>query len=160
MDEFLHGVLFAAAIEALLALGFVLAARAKSRRSTGTPRFVRRGSRGYRNLVVALCLSLLVLVLVARAPHLALLLALLGGAAGSLWLVPRQADELYGSTGVQRGWRSRRFEELEEWRLTGDHLRFRIERTWLAVGLPAGEHAAARALLEERCPGRESRFSC
>ena len=50
-------------------------------------------------------------------------------------------------------------EELEEWRLTGDHLRFRIGPTWLAVGLPAREHAGVRELLLERRPEAESRFS-
>lgn len=141
-----------------MALVLVLAVRAKHRRSTGALRRVACDSRAWRNTASPLLAAVLVIALSAGIPHPSLVVTLMVASAACLWLRPHPGDEIYGELGVQRGWRSRRFEELEEWRLTGDHLRFRIGDAWLAVGLPSDQHASARELLVERCGERESRF--
>ena len=74
------------------------------------------------------------------------------------WFAPGFNDAISGESGVQRGWYARRYEELEEWRLTGEHLRFRLSGEWTAVPLPAGEQPRIRELLTQVCPERESRF--
>jgi hypothetical protein len=159
MDEFLHGVLFIATLEMVLALGLILSVRAKHRRTTGKVRFVHRKRRALLAVALPLLALLLACTLITGAPHAALVVRLVLATGVCIWLRPRAGDEVYGSSGVQRGWRSRRFEQLEEWRLTGDHLRFRIGGEWLAVGVPVAEQSAARELLQARCAERESRFS-
>ncbi len=74
------------------------------------------------------------------------------------WLTPGSADAVLGETGVRRGWSSRRFAELDEWRLTGDHLRFRLEGEWTSVPCPSAQHLRVRALLAESNAAAESRF--
>lgn len=72
---------------------------------------------------------------------------------------PDFSDQICGDRGVRYGWYLRRFEDFEEWRLTGEHLRFRLFGIWRAVPLPPERHEAFRPLLEEKAPGRESRFA-
>jgi hypothetical protein len=67
-------------------------------------------------------------------------------------------DATSGETGVRRGFYARRYEELEEWRLMGEHLRFRLFGEWTSAPLPASEHPRIRAKLESLCPERESQF--
>ena len=67
-------------------------------------------------------------------------------------------DAVLGDCGVQRGWLSRRFEELEEWRLAGDHLRFRLQGEWTSVPCPPERQAGLRAELLRLNPQRESPF--
>ena len=74
------------------------------------------------------------------------------------WFAPGFNDAISGASGVQRGWYARRYEELEEWRLTGEHLRFRLFGEWTAVPLPAEEQPRIREVLSRLCPERESRF--
>lgn len=159
MDEFLRTALFVAVVEGLGALVVVFAVRARQRKKTGAARYSSCAPRHYRNVASVLVAAALVALLLRGGE-----LALPGGTAllaalACLWLRPHAGDEVFGAEGVQRGWQARSFDELEEWRLTGDHLRFRIGPTWLAVGLPAREHAGVRELLLERRPEAESRFS-
>ncbi|MCE9593194.1 MAG: hypothetical protein K8S98_03275 [Planctomycetes bacterium] len=76
-----------------------------------------------------------------------------------LWLSPGFQDSKFGSSGVQRGWHARRFGELEEWRLTGDHLRWKLFGVWISSDLPKERHAAVREKLVALVPDRESPFS-
>lgn len=87
----------------------------------------------------------------------------------SVWLVvvpalvlqlarPSFGDRVCAEGGVRSGWFWQRYEQLEEWRLSGDHLRFKVRGEWLAVDLPRAEHARVRARLLERAADRESRF--
>lgn len=76
-----------------------------------------------------------------------------------LLVSPGFQDSKFGASGVQRGWHARRFAELEEWRLTGDHLRWKLFGTWVASDLPKERHAAAREKLVAVAADRESRFS-
>lgn len=75
-----------------------------------------------------------------------------------VWVSPGFQDAVLGELGVQRGWSARRFADLEEWRLTGDHLRFRMEGEWTAVPCPPAEQARVRAALVAANPAGESRF--
>lgn len=80
-------------------------------------------------------------------------------AAASFALSPSERDACVGQGGVARGWDSRSFRELEEWRLTGEHLRWRVGLRWMACHVPLAEHAALRERLAASCGDRESRFS-
>lgn len=85
----------------------------------------------------------------------------LGCIAASMLLVvmtPGGYDAATGETGVLRGWYGRRYAELEEWRLSGVHLRFRLFGEWTSAPLPAREHTRIREKLLAECPERESRF--
>ena len=91
-----------------------------------------------------------------RAPALALLI----GGAVILRLSPRPGTRVLGTAGVQSGWQNARFGEFAEWRLSGEHLRFRLEgRLWDAVGAASPKHAELREQLEREVPGRESRYA-
>ena len=70
----------------------------------------------------------------------------------------RQRGQACGEAGVQRGCFSCAYEDVEEWRLTGDHLRFRVGEVWRAVALPDRFHPQVRSLLEARVGDLESRF--
>jgi hypothetical protein len=159
MDEFLRWILFAAALETVLILAVVMAVRGKNRRTTGPARFAQPGPRtGWRLLSIP-ALVLLGVVLWGQVPGASLLIAMLVASLGVLWLQPHLLDQVCGQLGVQNGWRSRSFADLEEWRLTGDHLRFRLDGIWVAVPSPSESHEELRGQLLDRCPGRESRFS-
>jgi len=75
-----------------------------------------------------------------------------------VWVTPGFHDAVLGETGVQRGWFARRFEALEEWRLAGDHLRFRLDGEWTSVPCPPAAQARIREVLGEANPAAESRF--
>ncbi|MFT7669940.1 MAG: hypothetical protein ACI8X5_002647 [Planctomycetota bacterium] len=159
MDQILRWTLFVGATELVLAFGFVMILRSKHRRTTGKPQITERGPRGpLRALLVPLAL-LLVFLIVAQAPALSLSCASLLACIGCVLFQPHPLDQVCGELGVQVGWRSRRFSDLEEWRLTGDHLRVRIGDVWTAVSVPVANHPEVRATLEKSCPDRESRFS-
>jgi hypothetical protein len=141
---------------ALLSLG---AWRLRLRRTLGEPRVVVRPGRRARWLYHAAALAAAVGVVVSGlevplAPSLSVLA--LGVALAAL--APGEQDSLLGSQGVQYGWHARRFADLEEWRLTGDHLRLRLFGEWVAVHAPAALHAQLREQLVAANPGRESRF--
>jgi len=70
-----------------------------------------------------------------------------------------RVEEVCGTEGVRRGSWSHAYGDLDEWRLTGDHLRFRAGEVWRAVALPAHMHEEVRRRLETLAGGRESRFS-
>jgi hypothetical protein len=83
---------------------------------------------------------------------------LLVPALALVWLGPGFQDALLGEQGVQRGWQSRRFEELEEWRLSGGHLRFRLQGEWTSVPCPPERQPELRERLLRLNPARESAF--
>lgn len=82
----------------------------------------------------------------------------LGSALLLVHVTPSSSHAVLGEGGVQRGWHARRFESLEEWRLTGDHLRFRLYGEWTSVPCPPHHQAALRAKLTALAPDRESPF--
>ncbi|MFN0242581.1 MAG: hypothetical protein ACKVWV_06780 [Planctomycetota bacterium] len=74
------------------------------------------------------------------------------------YVTPGLKDAVCGEDGVQRGYYARTFDELEEWRLAGEHLRFRLFGEWTSVPLPSADQPRIRAKLLASCPERESRF--
>jgi hypothetical protein len=141
---------------ALLALG---AWRVRLKRTVGAPKVAGRPGRRLRALyhaaaVLAAALAFFGGLAVPLAPACAVL------ALGVVLvaLAPGEQDSTLGSAGVQHGWHARRFAELEEWRLTGDHLRWRLFGEWVATEAPAALHGELRALLVAANPGGESRF--
>lgn len=143
----------------LLALAQVGRTRALERRVLGRPIHRARASKRGRRALVLLALLMAALAPVA-APDFALAcVPLLAGAALLLELSPRPDERACGAEGVRSGWELCALGELREWRLTGDHLRFRGRGEWSAVDLPRELHEAMRARLEAACPGRESRFA-
>ena len=73
-------------------------------------------------------------------------------------LVPGAADRVCGRRGLRRGWTVRALEDLEEWRMTGDHLRFRLGPVWEAVPLAAADQEPLLERLRSAIPERESPF--
>lgn len=138
----------------------VLAAwRVDLNRTVGSARVVERPGRRSRLVYPALVLVAAGLLAfsgldVPLVPSLAVLAL---GVTLAL-LAPGERDSVLGAQGVQQGWHARRFDQLEEWRLTGDHLRWRLFGEWIATHAPAALHAELRAQLAAQSPGRESRF--
>ena len=140
-------------------LAVALALRARARATLGpTLAADRPHALVRRATLLSLDLAAFALVLTLRdlpLPPIALVLAL---AAAISLLLPGFGDAVLGEHGVQRGFHARRFEELEEWRLTGDHLRFRLHGEWTAVPAPSALHPMLREKLSSTSPTRESRF--
>src|SRR6185295_17444224 len=61
------------------------------------------------------------------------------------YMAPGLKDAVCGEEGVQRGYYARSFAELEEWRLAGEHLRFRLFGEWTSVPLPPNDQPRIRA---------------
>ena len=85
-------------------------------------------------------------------------LAVLALAAVLFRTAPSSRDSVLGERGVRHGWHARGFEEIEEWRLTGEHLRWKLFGEWQAVRVPPERRDELRERLVSLCPGRESRF--
>ena len=144
-------------------LGFVVVVLVgrRARRVIGTPVCLHRSPRRarWRLPVFGLGTALLavaawidpVLVQGAALPVLA--------AVALAWLQPWELDEGIGQDGLQRGWLARGYGDLDEWRLTGEHLRFRLGREWSAVRVPPEHRAALRERLTGLVPDRESSYS-
>jgi hypothetical protein len=147
---------------ALSLLGIVLslAVRAKQKRELRQSVSVESGPRRGRiwyALVLAVALGLRLGLGEGLTP-LGLELAAASAAALALWLLPSEADRVLGQAGVRIGYHVRRFAVLEEWRLSGDHLRLRLFGEWTAVRVPPEAMAGLRADLEREAKDRESRF--
>lgn len=135
--------------------------RARNQRTLGRVLAAEEPLRALRRWGGTLGLLAIVGLVIAAGPDqrvvfFAVLLCL--PALGLVWLGHGFGDALLGERGVRRGWRSRGFEELEEWRLAGRHLRFRLDGEWTAVPCPESEQPRVRAELERLNPGGESPF--
>ena len=131
----------------------------QNRRRLGRVRLRRRGRRRIRLVLVLGAVGIVGLLAWAdpwgRSPQ-GLALGLL-----AVWLIassPGFQDSVWGEEGVQRGWYARRYAELEQWRLVGEHLRWKLFGVWVSTDVPSSEHAALRRKLEAQAPGRESRL--
>ncbi|MFT5286324.1 MAG: hypothetical protein ACI8TQ_002492 [Planctomycetota bacterium] len=69
---------------------------------------------------------------------------------------PGVSDRVAGTEGVRAGWNSRAYSELDEWRLNGDHLRFRLFGQWTAVPLDLDKQGPVRDRLHEVAAARMS----
>lgn len=148
----------ALAATALLVAAALLGAalvRARASRAHGAPVAAELARRPLLGIVAVAVAAVAVLLGGADPLPLAVLFA-----SAALWfLAPGAHDRVLGRLGVRRGWSVVRFDEVVEWRLTGDHLRVRLFGEWEAVPAPARDQAELRRVLEERAPGRESRFT-
>jgi len=137
---------------------FCLGVRQQIRRAVGMPRHARCPVARTRWIHSVAVLSALVAFFAlepgARWPAALILAATLA----IVWWRPGFDDHVFGTDGVRRGWFARRFDELEEWRLTGEHLRWRLYGVWLATEVPPELHAELRAHLETIALDRQSRF--
>jgi hypothetical protein len=156
-SEPLH-FLFALTTSALaLALAFVLGWQSVNRARVGKLRWRVRRRRvarlGLTLAALALALAVIAFSQIGREPQtlamLALSIALIGASPGF-------QDSAWGERGVQRGWYARRLEDLEAWRLIGEHLRWKLFGDWVATDVPETEHAALRLELEKLAPGKEA----
>ena len=118
----------------------------------------RAPGRARAGLVAAAALAALMVLVFGRSPDAAAALIVLALAALLAAVTPRSRDQLCGARGVQYGWLARRYDELEEWRLTGEHLRWRARGEWVACRVPPAEHPRLRETLERLVGERESRF--
>ena len=146
--------------------------RFQARQRLGRVLHVERGSKRARVLYVGVgCVALFLVLLsglgvlatgawaipgYATAYLIAGVLVVLSVAAVVLATHPE--DGACGTEGVRSGSWSHAYGDLEEWRLTGDHLRFRFGGVWRAVALPQALHGEVRGLLETKAKGLESRF--
>jgi len=145
----------------LLSVAFVISTLREVRGARTLGKLVSRScpGRGRRQLAVAfLCLlGGVVLIADTGVPTLPALQVLLLGGLMLMW-TPGLRDSALGEGGVRAGWFVRPFAELEEWRLTGDHLRWRLFGEWQACEVPPDERESLRTKLEQLIPDRESRF--
>ncbi|HTF90988.1 MAG TPA: hypothetical protein VK843_21415 [Planctomycetota bacterium] len=155
-DE-LFGFLWLTAGLLVASLVLVLVWQSVNRSRLGRTRFrVRRRRRARVALIlaaVALSIAVVAGSEIGREPVTVAVLIL------SITLIavcPGFQDSVWGEQGVQRGWYARRLEDLEAWRLIGEHLRWKLFGEWVATDVPIAEHAALRQELEKRAPGRES----
>ena len=140
-------------------LATTIALVAHARRAIGAPIASEKpGLRNRRLLLIGAQGAVLALVALRGELPLPLVTACLTLAAAITWLAPGFKDAACGETGVQRGWYARRFENLEEWRMTGEHLRFRLFGQWTSVPVPPNEQPRIREKLLHLNPTRESRF--
>jgi hypothetical protein len=152
-------ILWGAAVWLALGLAVVGVWSLGNRARVGAPEHCVRRRFGVRVALVAgyVLVAAIALAVPSEIPRLPLALEL---ALGLVLLAasPGFQDSKVGASGVQRGWHARRWAELEEWRLTGDHLRWKLDGTWVASDLPAARHAAVRERLLAAAGDRESRF--
>lgn len=148
--------LVGAQIVALLGLTVVARMRLARDPKIGKPFHIEHDSGGLKPALFALHTGLLIVAFVSEGfPKMHSLIALYG-ALMLTWLAPGAYDRACGETGVFRGWYARRYEELEEWRLTSDHLRFKLFGEWTFVEIPPEKRGKLRAILERAAPDRES----
>lgn len=118
----------------------------------------RRAANRRRAILSVAFVAVFVWVLVDGGVWLTPVALCCGSALLLVFITPSSKTAILGVGGVQRGWHARRFESLEEWRLTGDHLRFRLFGEWTSVPCPQERQSDLRALLTELVPDRESPF--
>lgn len=143
----------------VLAFGFLLAIHGKHGRTIGKRQRLQTGSRWNLVAIMPGIVAVLFGVAFVGGQEEPLLVVGLVSSAGCLWLLYRMGGATLGDRGARIGWRSRRFEDFCEWRLTGDHARFRVEDNWLALEMPVEQQPPFRAKLEALCAQRESRFT-
>jgi hypothetical protein len=132
----------------------------RARANVGRARVVeRQRRRGKLAMLAAIAATAVGVAVGAGELPRAELLTMLALCACVVASSPSFGDSILGERGVRRGWVARRFEQVEEWRLTGEHLRWKAAGEWLACRAPAELHGELREKLSKLCPGRESPFS-
>jgi hypothetical protein len=141
------------------ALVAVMAAEGRARAVTGPAIAAERPGLVLRRVLVAGSQAALLGVLLLRGdlPQDLVAECLMLGVLLA-WITPGSQDAVLGELGVRRGWSARRFDQIEEWRLTGEHLRFRLAGEWTSVPCPPPQQPRVRAMLVEANAAAESRF--
>ena len=145
--------------ELVVGLLVVTVIRARNRRTVGRVLAEERPGRTLRLAAAsALLLAIFAAVVLAQSDTRVIEFAglLLLPALGLVWFGTGFQDAVLGSAGVQRGWQSRSFEELEEWRLAGEELRIRLQGEWTSVPCPSQRQQEVRTELRRLNPERES----
>lgn len=119
--------------------------------------FLMVGS-GVLGFVLLGCLGILATGAWAHAGIWILSAALVPLSLAAVVLARPAGGRACGARGVRSGSWSHAYGDLEEWRLTGDHLRFRVGAVWRAAALPRGLHPEVREVLVALVGERESRF--
>ena len=154
-----NALLWATALALIVANLATLVMFIRLRKRTGRPVLsVLRRRRWRMVLVGGLALAGILVLLAGEGVPTAAALCVLALAAMNVAFAPGFMDSIYGEQGVAFGWHARRFDELDAWRLTGDHLRWKLRGIWLGSDVPARLHPELRARLEATCPERESAF--
>ena len=155
--EFAYGLSFA-----ILGVGIAttLLGRARERSRAGARLEALEESRGWRRAVLAVLIAAAVLRMLTSSAWMPLPvdLALLVVAGGLVLLRPGFHDAVACERGVRSGWDVIAFGEFEEWRLVGEHLRYRWQGEWRAAPLAPEKQDPVRRALESAAPDRESRF--
>lgn len=156
-------VVLALVLAALWLVGGLIAVvqlRASRGRSLGTQLAHEPGARRMRWIALAVLVGAAIWVGLAGLPAATagILIGLLVLGAVVNWVRPASGERECGSTGVRHSWHVLGFSDVSEWRLTGEHLRFRLFGEWTAAPLPEGQHEAVRTSLTAVAGDRESRF--
>jgi hypothetical protein len=76
-----------------------------------------------------------------------------------VWKLPHATEAVCGRHGVRFGWSVSAYEDVEAWRLTGDHLRCLLKGRWLAMAVPPARHGELRGHLQREAKRAQSEFS-
>ncbi len=163
MDSQIHFALAVALLPTLglclAALSLVLVARGRLAGRVGPVVASERASRLWlRSALTFTALPVAAVIVHWEDLPAALALASLAVSVALFVASPLAQDADVGERGVRRGWSAREFAQLEEWRLTGEHLRWRLRSEWFACRVPVELQASVRTRLQAVCPDRESPF--
>ena len=145
----------------LITLAMVVSVMREMYGSLTLGRVIKRARPGRNRRMLAVGVMILILAGIYLGPTevpVAQAFGVLSPAAALLLCTSGLRDSVLAENGVRAGWFVRRFEDLEEWRLTGDHLRWKLFGEWQACEVPLAESESLRTKLEQLIPDRESRF--
>ena len=152
------GLLVAMLVWTGLATAMSVMAIVIGRRQTGQAIHVVKSGARLRIMLTALIVLAAVLVVMGSGPDPRLALPTLVLGLFLTLAAPRREDSVFGTEGVRRGWHARRWEQLEGWRLSGNHLRFVVHGELVAVEVPEASVPELRTRLESAAPDGESPF--
>jgi len=139
--------------ELVVGLLVVSVIRARNQRTIGRVLAEERPRRALRLIAgSALQLAAFAAILLAEADTRVIAFAGLFflPALALVWFGTGFEDAVLGSSGVQRGWHSRSFAELGEWRIEDELLKFRVQGAWTSVPCPRERQPELRSSLPAR----------
>jgi len=147
-----------AEVVAMAGMAVAVITRSARSRKVGEVFFERREPRAMRPVMLAVLTGLAIVAV--RMPEFPTPQAVMTLVLGAILVavLPDSGDRACGDRGVVSGWRTVEYSGIEEWRLTGEHLRIRIQGEWTAVDVPSEARQRLRSTLEKLVPERESRF--
>ena len=158
MDDLILLTLIMAQVVATTGMVVAIVTRSSRARSVGAVLFERREPRALCPVLLAILCGLAIVALrMPEFPTAEAVMTLLLGAI-LVVVIPDPTDRACGDKGVVSGWTTVEYTAVAEWRLTGQHLRFRVAEEWTAVEVPRESRQKLRTTLENLIPERESRF--